>query len=134
MATEAEPESLDPAALAGLRALAGPDEPNFFPELVGQFVKHGDGAIPALRQALAAGDAKRVEDLAHSLKGSSGNMGAMRLHRLCGRLQKAGATKDLGSAAPSLGAVAAEYAVVRERLIAEAAREIAAPRPDSAVE
>jgi HPt (histidine-containing phosphotransfer) domain-containing protein len=114
------PPTLDERVLEGLRALGGPDDPTFFSDLVAQFVQHADGALPALRAAAAKGDARGVETLAHGLKGSSGNMGAMRMHRLCGDLQGMGTAGGLGRAAPSIDALEAEYALVRARLLAAA--------------
>ena len=119
--------SVDAAVVASLRDLEGPDDPNFFAELVDQFVKHADGAVPGIRGAAVAGDSKQVESLAHGLKGSSGNMGAMRMHRLCSELQKAGSSAALGGAAATLDALAAEYALVRARLLQEAGRRPAPP-------
>ena len=126
--------SLDPVAIESLRALEGPDDPHFFADLVGQFVKHADAAIPGIRSAAAKGDAKGVEGLAHGLKGSSGNMGAMRMHGLCAELQKAGSSRSLGGAAATVEALADEYASVRARLLQEAHEGAVptAPRPPSA--
>ena len=52
-------------------------------------------ALPALREAAATGDARSVESIAHSLKGSSGSMGARRMSAICAELQDAGASGGL---------------------------------------
>ena len=116
-------KSLDPEVLESLRELAGPDDPNFFADLVAQFIAHADGAIVDLRAAVAAADAKRLESVAHSLKGSSGNMGAKGMQATCGELQRAGREATVERAAPLVEALAAEYATVRARLAEAAGRK-----------
>jgi HPt (histidine-containing phosphotransfer) domain-containing protein len=57
--------------------------------------------LTALRGALEGGDADPVGQLAHSLKGISGNLGAARVSNLCEELQRTGAAGML-EAVPSL--------------------------------
>jgi HPt (histidine-containing phosphotransfer) domain-containing protein len=122
-----EPPSLDPVAIESLRALEGPDDPDFFANLVAEFLKHADGALVALRVGIERGNAKEVETVAHGLKGSAGNMGALRMHRLCADLQKADETRALRQATPLLESLAADYLIVRARLQQEARRRPAPP-------
>jgi HPt (histidine-containing phosphotransfer) domain-containing protein len=51
--------------------------------------------LTALEEAVLSDDAPAVERLAHTLKGSSANMGARGMSALCARLEAAGASGDL---------------------------------------
>ncbi|MDP9440488.1 MAG: Hpt domain-containing protein, partial [Actinomycetota bacterium] len=58
---------------------------------------------------------------AHSLKGSSGNMGATRVHEVCAELERAGESGDLAAAPRLLERLEGELALARPALEAEAA-------------
>jgi HPt (histidine-containing phosphotransfer) domain-containing protein len=62
-----------------------------------------------LSAAVSAGDAEGAGKLAHSLKGSSANMGGEKLSRLADRLQTAGKEGDLGRLAELLPAAEAAF-------------------------
>jgi HPt (histidine-containing phosphotransfer) domain-containing protein len=64
-----------------------------------------------------------VERAAHTLKGSSGNMGAARMAAVCAELEEAGASGDLGRALGLLARLEEELGRVRPALEAEAASE-----------
>ena len=49
----ADEVSVDPEVLASLKDLGGEDDPDFFPGLVREFLKHLDDAVPALKRAIA---------------------------------------------------------------------------------
>jgi CheY-like chemotaxis protein len=61
--------------------------PDGFRQLVTAFTQAGSEKIAALRRAAASGDADLMRRAAHSLKGSSGNVGATVLAGLCQRLE-----------------------------------------------
>ncbi len=73
-----------------------------------------------LRVAVQGGDAGAVERIAHSLKGSSANMGARQMARICEELQEAGASGELAEALELLDGLEAEFARVRRALATEA--------------
>ncbi len=66
--------------------------------------------------------ARSVERIAHSLKGSSGSMGAQRMSAICAELQDAGASRDLPSVPGLLERLEEEFGRVRAALEAELAR------------
>lgn len=70
---------LDPEAIAGLRALSPDDGGAFVRELIDIFLQETPDRLDAIRSALAAADAATVTTVAHSIKGSCGNFGAVRL-------------------------------------------------------
>jgi HPt (histidine-containing phosphotransfer) domain-containing protein len=55
-------------------------------ELTALFLAEAPARIEAARRALAAGDEPAVRATAHSLKSSAGQMGAVRIQRICDRL------------------------------------------------
>jgi HPt (histidine-containing phosphotransfer) domain-containing protein len=111
-----EEPAVDAEVLAELQGLGGPDDPGFLPGLVREFLKHVDAAVPDLRRAVAAGDSKALERVAHGLKGSSGNLGAKRLSRLSTELQDDGRNGRAAAAGSRVEALAAEAERVREAL------------------
>ena len=72
--------------------------------------------LAALQEAVAQGDAGRVEDLAHGLKGSSAQLGATRMSRLCAALQEAGRRPDLRQVAAQVAELQREFVRVRAAL------------------
>jgi len=112
----APPESpMDPAVVDSLRELGGDD---MIADLVELFLEDAEPRLAALGEAVKADDASAVEQVAHSLKGSSGNMGAHRMSRLAAELQDIGASGDLSKAPESLRSLEAEFARVRPALAA----------------
>jgi PAS domain S-box-containing protein len=109
-------ESVDRAVLEGLRDL-GDEE--MLRELVEMFLDDGQSSLATLRKALEEGDAQSVERVAHTLKGSSGSMGAVRMATLCAELEDVGAFGDLSRAPELLEHLEAEFERVRPVLEGE---------------
>jgi CheY-like chemotaxis protein len=110
-------DPLDRATLEGLRELGGSE---LIAELSEVFSSDALPQLADLRVAVEGGDAGAVERIAHTLKGSSANMGASRMAGLCEELQKAGISKDLTEALELLDRLKAEFERVRRALAAEA--------------
>jgi HPt (histidine-containing phosphotransfer) domain-containing protein len=83
------------------------------------FFDDATSRLGELREAVGAGDAAGVERVAHTLKGSSGNMGAARMSAICAELQEVGASGDIERAPGLLGELEEEYGRVRPALEAE---------------
>ena len=75
--------------------------------------------LQALREAIGGGDATSVESVAHALKGSSGNMGALRMSTISTDLQDAGRSGELERALVLVERLEAEFGRVRSALEAE---------------
>ena len=114
-----EPDSLDAGVLQSLRALGGPEDPDFLPGLLREFLKHGETAVIAMRAAVAAADSKTLDRTAHGLKGSGASLGAKPLAALCAELQALGAAGKASSAGPRVEAAAAEFLRVKARARSE---------------
>jgi CheY-like chemotaxis protein len=92
------------------------DGDEFVAHLIATFLADADARITTLREARVAGDAAAFERAAHAMKGSSGNVGAMRMASIAARLQDVGKRGALATAGPLVDQLAAELAHARERL------------------
>jgi CheY-like chemotaxis protein len=99
---------LDPLVVQRLRSLVRPPSGPGLAELMAAFIHDVRGNVARLREAVAAGDASAVEELAHDLKGSSGLYGAQRLVELSAGLERLAVTDDLTDAGGVLQAIADE--------------------------
>jgi len=97
---------LDPDVLSGLQEVMEGE----YPKLLDTFLDDSQKRVEALRKA--RDDAKALGRIAHSFKGSSGNLGAVRLAQLCQRLEveSAGTAADLGDLVDQIDH---EFALVR---------------------
>jgi CheY-like chemotaxis protein/nitrogen-specific signal transduction histidine kinase len=82
-------EALDHSLLDSWKELQTPGEPDLVRELVDAFEVDAPKLVVDLRQALARGDHGTARRLAHSLRGSSGNLGVRRLEQVCSALEEA---------------------------------------------
>jgi len=94
-------EALDLRFLATLKEkeLEHRSQPQLLTHLLTLYLQEVPAQLAALRDAVAQGDAGRVEEVAHSLKGNSEQVRATRMTRLCAALHQAGSHRDLGQAA-----------------------------------
>ena len=74
---------LDPAIVDPLRS----DKPDLWNRLVGVYLRNTPATLEALEQALSLDDYASITMMAHTLKSSSANMGAVRLAELCRQLE-----------------------------------------------
>ena len=114
-AAEETEDRLDSAVIANLRELG---DSNLLSELAQMFLAEVPDRIGALREAIDKGDTQALKRITHTLKGSSANMGARRMSRLCLDLEQAGETHDLSAAASILELLNKEFDRVRTELSA----------------
>lgn len=88
--TDEGEDALDRGVIEGLRALDPEGEDGLLAELVDLFLADTPTRMTNLEQALETGDAKTVEEAAHSLKSSCGNLGAVRLSGLFKEIEALG--------------------------------------------
>jgi HPt (histidine-containing phosphotransfer) domain-containing protein len=115
---------IDPAVLGKLRRMQSAGGPDVVVEVIDLFLGMAPGRLDALRTAAEAGDAAELGRLAHTLKGSAAQVGAMGLWRLCLRIEEIAAVArepggELGNPASLLRLLAAEMERVRVALEAE---------------
>lgn len=74
-------------------------------ELLDMYWTQADQTVPELRKAVAAGDSKNVDYLAHKLAGSSGVCGIAAMVRPLRTLEKCGRAGDLSDAESLLASI-----------------------------
>ncbi len=89
-----------------------------FTVLINTWQADSQKRLSMLRAALSDGDASRLRETAHSLKGSSLNLGALRLGDCCLALESAARNGTLDQASVLLVAIETEYDAVAPLLIA----------------
>ena len=107
---------LDPTRLEGLRELGRLGGSDLVGGVIARFREQP--LLAALHQALESSDRKALGFHAHTLKGTSGALGAVRLSRLCGELERMAPTAPLDDCARQLAALADEYDQVLSELAA----------------
>lgn len=96
-----EMPDMDQEMLAELQDIMGAD----FATLVESWRRDTRNRMSAIEQALETGDAAALRQTAHSLKGSSSNLGARCVVSVCIELEKLANLKDLAGAATQLDAL-----------------------------
>ena len=104
---------VDVDILDTLRELADEDTPDFFTDLVQSYIADAAQLGEQLTQAVADQDIETVARSAHTLKSSSGNVGAGNLAGLCATIENQARThQNLEGAEQGAQNVAAELKVV----------------------
>jgi HPt (histidine-containing phosphotransfer) domain-containing protein len=93
---------VDASALAALRDLQGEGRPDLLAELLAVYLRDGPPRLAAIHEALARKDAEVLRRAAHSLKGSSSQIGAVQVARLCADLEEQASATDLRGVAETL--------------------------------
>lgn len=78
---------LDPAVVAQLRELAGPDDPEFIHGLVGEFREPAEKHVASAQTACASHDLAGLRAAAAQLRVAGVPVGAVRLTELCERIE-----------------------------------------------
>ena len=90
---------LDPAVVADLRRTQDAfGNPVFIRLLAELFRTSAPGKMDRIREALAAGDAAGIGQVAHALRSSCGMLGAVRMAGVCAAMEEAAARADLTAA------------------------------------
>ncbi len=111
--------AIDPETIEQLRFLEDESQPNVVAELVGLFIEHTPPKIESMLDAIAKSDAGALKRAAHSLKGSSANVGATGMRQVCEQLEHGAAAGSLEDAPRLVSLLQDEFAVVRQALAAE---------------
>ena len=105
--------ALDPAALEGLWELVDDDDTSFLEDLFGSYLVNVQESLAGIRSFLVAGEFDAIRREAHTLKGASGNVGAMVLSALCRQLESSAEAQDASAIEADQASIAAESRRVR---------------------
>jgi histidine phosphotransfer protein HptB len=92
-----ETSAIDPQAIENLRALNPGDNDEFLREIAGIFLEDTPLRMAELDRSLAASDIATFTRAAHSIKGSSANLGAVGLRAVAEKLEHQSRTEGLGN-------------------------------------
>jgi HPt (histidine-containing phosphotransfer) domain-containing protein len=107
-------EHLDYETLNTLRQVMEDD----FDLLIDTFIQDSNDRISVLRGVISGTNADPIRRAAHSFKGSSSNIGAIRLMALCSNLEKKAMSNKLEQLDQDLREIEDEFAQVQELLLA----------------
>jgi len=110
------PAIIDANAIAALRALNPEDSDEFFREIVGIFVTDMPRRIAEIDRCMSGGDNAKLARAAHSIKGSSGNLGAFALRDVAGLLERRAFKEGLANCAGLVADVKAQYELSKAEL------------------
>jgi HPt (histidine-containing phosphotransfer) domain-containing protein len=110
---------VDRNALYALRALQTNDKPDLLERVISLYLTESPKLIQRLKQAAAANDSPEIARVAHTLRSSSANLGAMGLTRLCQDLEASARLAATEKAGKLLVEVESEYGSVHLALAAE---------------
>ena len=116
---EVQPEALvrlDHARLRHLRDLGVRQDPGMFERILQSFLEDAPERIISMWHGMESGDAEKFFAAAHSLKGISGNLGAMIMMSLCQRLQTVGHSGMLAGAETMIRELETEFDLVRTEI------------------
>lgn len=81
--------AVDPHVLDSLGLLQDEHDPDFLADIIDNFIADTSKRLLKLQEAQELGHINQIMAIAHSLKGSSSNIGAMPMAQICLQLQKA---------------------------------------------
>lgn len=107
--------AIDPLVFDGLRVLSDEDDPGFLTRLVTHFLVDTPAKLALLGTACRKGRAEEIQSIAHSLKGSAANLGALGMARICEHVLAA-AVREIDTVPGLLAELELEFQRVRARL------------------
>lgn len=116
-------QSVDLAILASFDEAQEEGEPDFVVELLDLYLEEAPRFFSSIREGLANHDWLSAKRAAHSLRGSSGNLGILQMALIAGALEQLAGNQD-ASAAELLHGLEEEFARVEEILLGERQRRL----------
>ncbi len=100
---------IDSESIENLRALNPGDGDEFLREIISIYLEDTPQRIAELEQSLASGDVARFTRAAHSVKGSSANLGAMAVRQVAQELEHQSNKNGLVDVANLLAALKVQF-------------------------
>lgn len=104
------PPDLDPEAISNLRALGDEGDDTFLKEIIGIYLEDTPLRLADLRAAAAKADCALYTRAAHTIKGSSSNVGALAVRALAEELEHRSKTEPHAALEPILVRLEAAFA------------------------
>ena len=101
---------IDPQAIDNLRALNPDDGDEFLREIIAIYLEDTPQRLTELEQGLASTDVPKFTRAAHSIKGSSANVGAVNVRAVAEQLEHHSAKQGLDGVAPLMATLKTEFA------------------------
>jgi len=101
---------LDMSVVEELLSFADDGDPELLIDLIQMFLDDGPTKVKSITEGSANGDFEKMERASHSLKGSSGNLGARLLQETCEQMQLASRGHKLEEARRVTPQLVANYA------------------------
>ncbi|MFT7622893.1 MAG: HPt (histidine-containing phosphotransfer) domain-containing protein, partial [Myxococcota bacterium] len=121
--------AVNPDALAGLAQLQRAGQESFVGRMIDLFLRDADTRRAAIGKAVREADSDQLARTAHSLKSSSGVLGASHLSELCLNLERMGREQELAEAAATFQEFESELSRVQDELRAYAEDHTQRPTP-----
>jgi two-component system, sensor histidine kinase and response regulator len=107
---------IDARRLNELSAIGGEDEPDLLRVLVMMYMNDSVKRIASIYTSLETGDMQKMTIAAHTLKGSSGNMGARLLVPTCAEIEHLGKNQSMEGVAQLYTKLEADFSLVKAAL------------------
>lgn len=101
---------LDMQVIEELLSFSDDGDAELLLDLIQMFLDDGPTKVQSITEGLTAGDFEKMERAAHSLKGSSGNLGAKQLQDACEKMQLASRGHQLDDARQLAQDISAAFA------------------------
>ena len=106
-------EEIKSKMLSELQESMGDIAEDLLPELAPMLLEDAPEMLKSLNLAIQAGNAAKVKELAHTLKGSCASMGIVGLAAICQEIENLGKANELALAPARLNDANAEYEQVK---------------------
>ncbi|MFZ1326931.1 MAG: response regulator [Candidatus Contendobacter sp.] len=116
--------SIDQAVLDKIRALERNGAPALVARLVHLYLRDTPALVERMRQAVDSKDCAALRTAAHTLKSSSANVGAMKLHGLCRELEARAREHQVPDARERVAAIDEEFMAARTILRQELPEDV----------
>jgi CheY-like chemotaxis protein len=107
--TRSASPGMDFKALDGIRALQRPNRPDVLASVLRKYLDNSRESVDALRDAIRANDPIALEAIAHRLKSSSAQLGAIAVAACCKELESMGNRKNLVDADQMFAQLESDY-------------------------
>lgn len=111
------PIILDPEAIENLRALGDEGDDTFLREIIAIYNEDIPTRLADLKTALAKGDQSLFTRSAHTIKGSSANLGAEEVRGLAASLEMRSKAEPIANLAADIPALAAAFERAKSSLL-----------------